>query len=364
MANYPVDPTNPAEPTNARAAGYAAEELRAIKGYLQTLVPSNANRSRNRFCNGAFTFDQRGLGAAFTINSAAETRTLDCFVGTGRVAGGAFTVQQLSTGGPVGSPTFVRCTVATADAAIPSGAAYWTRALLEGRNTDDLGWGAAGALPVSIGFWFRSSITGTFSGSVQNANATRSYPVSWTYPIANVWQFITLPNIPGDITGTWPTTNVRSMNINFCLGAGTAAVGPADVWAAAGHLGVTGTTNLMATLGATFDMALLQFEAGTACTPFEWTPISVGLARVRRYLQTNAYIIRSEAVVTGSIQQWIPFDTPMRTTPTMSLPNVSYTNANSGNWFNANSFGAELNCTVTSVGGFMIISGLVAGAEL
>lgn len=258
--------------------------------FTATATSTRLNINKNRFCNGVFMFDQRGLGTAFTINSAAETRTLDCLTGTGRVAGGVFTVQQIATGGPVGSPTFVRCTVTTADAAIPAANAYWVRALLEGFNTSDLGWGAAGALPISIGFWFRASITGTFSGSVQNAAANRSYPVSWSYPTANVWQFVPLQNIPGDVTGTWPITNVRSMQINFCLGAGTSAVGPANAWAAAGHLGATGTTNLMATSGATFDLALLQPEAGAVCTPFEWIPYQAGLQRVQRYLPTIEYL--------------------------------------------------------------------------
>ena len=297
--------------------------LSPTQALVEEMPPVSA-RNRNRFANGAFVFDQRHAGAAVSVNSAAETRALDCLTGTGRASGGVFTVQRIATGGPVGSPTFVRCTVTTADASIPAANAYFVRALLEGFDTADLGWGAAGALPISVGFWFRASITGTFSGSVQNPAATRSYPVSWSYSTANVWQFVPVQNIPGDTTGTWPATNVRSMQVNFCLGGGTSAVGPANAWAASSAVGVTGTTNLMATSGATFDLAAAQVESGIACTPIESVPYQTGLARVQRYYweigRTGAIDnpLVGFQVSTNIIDFLVACPVPMRSAPTIN----------------------------------------------
>lgn len=244
--------------------------------------------NKNRFANGSFAFDQRNTaGAAVSVTNNVEFRSLDCVVGVGRPSGGVFTVQHITTGGPSGSPTYLRCRVTTIDASIPVDRAYWVRALLEGLDTADLGWGAAGALSVSISFRFRSSITGPFSGSVQNAAAGRSYPFTIPYTVAGVWQEVKIENIPGDTTGTWPINNARSMHINFTLGAGTSTVGTANAWAPSADLGVTGTTNLMATLNATFDLGLLQVERGATCTPFERVPYQAGLARVQRYYEKS-----------------------------------------------------------------------------
>ena len=40
---------------------------------------------------------------------------------------------------------------------------------IEGLNVSDLGWGAAGAATVTLSFWVRSSLTGTFGGSINNS---------------------------------------------------------------------------------------------------------------------------------------------------------------------------------------------------
>ncbi len=243
--------------------------------------------NKNRFANGAFAFDQRNNGAVISVpTGSSDVPTLDC--ARASVTGtGAFTVQQVATSGlgPPGASAFTRMTVTTADPTMAATDQYQFYALIEGVDIADLGWGAAGALPISIGFWFRSSLTGTFSGSIRNAAVARSYPISWTYSVANVWQFVPVPNIPGDTTGAWPTNNARSMIITFSLGAGSNQSGTAGAWTAANLTHVTGAVNLISTNGATMDIALLQVESGTACTPFEWVPYQAGLAKVQRYYE-------------------------------------------------------------------------------
>jgi len=287
--------------------------------------------NKNRFANGAFLFDQRSAGGTVTVSTGAENRALDCFIGAGRLSGGIFSVQQITTAtGPVGSPAcYVRCTVTTIDSSIPSSNAYWVRALIEGADIVDLGWGAAGALPISVSFRFRSSVGGVgvaFSGSIQNSAGTRSYSFSILYPTANVWQEVKIENIPGDtfVSATnWPVANSRSMQINFTLGAGASAVGPAGSWEPTGSLGVTGTTNLMATFGATFDLALLQVERGSACTPYEFVPYQAGLARVSRYLQRlnsgSGVAAIGQAYSTTQAVFVIPHKVPLRTTSSIAF---------------------------------------------
>jgi hypothetical protein len=289
--------------------------------------------NKNRLANGAFVFDQRNNGIPPTINSGAEFRCQDCWTAFGRTSGGAFTVTQQATGGPLlRSPNYSRVQVSIIDTPIP-GTGYIYRALVEGLDIADLGFGASGAKPVSVSFWFRSSLTGTFSGSIYNAPlADRSYAYSWVYSVANVWQKVEIANIPGDVAGTWPNNNSRSLFVNFCIGAAASLLGSAGSWQAATLLGVTGSPNVMATPNATYDIAQVQLEAGTACTPFEWTPYQAGLARVRRYFRayravSNDGVSFSWAGYVGigaGVWATAHFDPPMRTTPTTDLTPATF----------------------------------------
>ncbi|MBY0437372.1 MAG: hypothetical protein K2W80_04200, partial [Burkholderiales bacterium] len=329
---------------------------------LRNPAAQSWSAGRNRLANGAFRHAQGNDGSPFVINNGAENDLQDCWTGTGRLSGGVFTVTQMGAGGPPGMPNYSRCTVTAADAAIPAGNAYWVRTNIEGFDIADLGFGTANAQPISVGFWFRSSLAGTFSGTVTNAAANRAYPFSFVYPAANVWQLVAVPNIPGDTVGTWPNNNVRGMSVNFCLGGGASTLAPAGSWQSGGLLGVTGTTNLMAVNGATFDLAAVQLESGVVCTPFEHVPFAVSFARCRRYVQIGAAIIRSETF--GTAYAWISFDTPMRAAPSISMGPVSYLHASDATWFNANFTGAELTVTAAAVGGYALISNFTARARL
>jgi hypothetical protein len=229
-----------------------------------------------------------------------------------------FTVTQQATGGPINTPNYSRITVTTADAAIGSAQSYTYTALIEGLDVADLGFGTANARAVSIGFWFRSSLTGTFSGSLRNAAVDRSYPISWSYPSANVWQFVPSQNIPGDTAGTWLATAARAWLLTFNVGAGSTLLGAAGAWAAGNLIGTTGSVQLIGTNGATMDIALVQVEAGSTCTSFEWTPYQSGLARVARYLPVIVSSGGSEAIAVGQCTSTtralftIPFSVPTR----------------------------------------------------
>jgi hypothetical protein len=69
-----------------------------------------------------------------------------------------------------------------------------------------LAWGTASASTVTLSFWVRSSLTGTFSGAVLNSATDRSYAFTYTINSANTFEQKTV-TIAGDTSGTWLTTN-------------------------------------------------------------------------------------------------------------------------------------------------------------
>jgi hypothetical protein len=156
------------------------------------------------------------------------------------------------------------------------------RQVIEGFNVADLGWGSADAQTVTLSFWVRSSVTGTFGGAVQNASENRAYAFTYSIAVANTWEKKTI-TIPGDTTGTWAKDNTQGMIINWSLGVGTTYSSTANSWAAQSSFSATGSTALLNTLNATFYITGVQLEAGTVATPFERRSYGHELSLCQRY---------------------------------------------------------------------------------
>jgi len=249
-------------------------------------VDMGSSFKRNRIINGNMLIDQRNAGASITINSDSSKFSVDRWYFQGQNSDGVFTVQQSSVA-PAGFSKSMLLTVTTADTSIGATQTYFYKQSIEGYNVADLGWGAAGASTVTLSFWVRSSLTGTFSGAINNGAFNRSYPFTFTINAANTWEQKTA-TITGDITGTWPTDNSSSLQVYFAVGAGSTYLGTANTWAASGYVGATGQTNLIATNGATFYITGVQLEVGTKATPYEMQIYSDQLAQCQRYYWKTA----------------------------------------------------------------------------
>ena len=239
---------------------------------------------RNRIINGAMVIDQRNAGASKTITDTVNsTYTLDRWQAYGSVAS-KFSVQQ--NAGSVTPPTGYKNYLGVTSLATTSLGAndqYYVGQYIEGYNVADFGFGAAGAATFTISFWVRSSLTGTFGGSVANSAFNRSYPFTYTINSANTWEQKTV-TIAGDTTGTWLTTNGTGLQVNFGLGVGTSLSGTANSWAAAAYVSATGATSVVGTNGATFYITGVQLEKGSTATSFDYRPYGTELALCQRYL--------------------------------------------------------------------------------
>jgi hypothetical protein len=246
---------------------------------------------RNRIINGAMVIDQRN--AVTTVNSPIVTYTLDRWRVDGQSADGVFTVQK-STTAPAGFTNSLLATVTTADASIGANQLYLVSQAIEGFNVADLGFGAAGAQTVTLSFWVRSSVTGTFGGTLMNGAVNYSYPFTFTISSANTFEYKTI-TVAGATAGTWLTDNGVGLRVWFSLGAGSTYLGTSGSWAASGYYGATGQTNLIATNGATFYLTGVQLEKGSTATSFDYRPYGTELALCQRYY----YKTKSTALVTS-----------------------------------------------------------------
>ena len=251
---------------------------------VSNMVPDVALSNRNLIQNGAMRVDQRNAGAAKTIATTANTYTLDRWNAVGQVSDGVFTVQQV-TESPAGFTNSTKITVTTADASIGSTELYLFSQFIEGNNVGHLGFGTADAKTITLSFWVRSSLTGTFGGALNNSANDRNYPFTYSISAADTWEKKTV-TITGDTSGTWLTDTNRGIGLRFQLGAGSSHVDVAGAWTGTSLVfGATGATNLISTLNATFYITGVQLEVGEVATPFEHESYGDTLAKCKRYYQ-------------------------------------------------------------------------------
>jgi len=235
---------------------------------------------KNRIINGQMTFDQRNAGASITFNDGVfpvdrwTTVTTQSSKGTIQQNAGAVTP-------PAGFINYLGFTSSSAYSVL-TGDAFAIQQRIEGLNVSDLAWGTASAVTVTLSFYVRSSLTGTFGGSISNSAQNRSYPFTYTINSANTWEQKSI-TIAGDTSGTWLTTNGIGARINLGLGAGATYSGTAGAWAGATYFSATGATSVVGTNGATFYITGVQLEVGSTATSFDYRPYGTELALCQRY---------------------------------------------------------------------------------
>ena len=282
---------------------------------------------KNRIINGAMVIDQRNAGASITFNDGVFPVDRWTTVATQSSKG---TIQQ--NAGAVTPPAgFINYLGFTSSSAysVLTGDAFAIQQRIEGLNLSDLGWGSANAQTVTLSFWVRSSLTGTFGGVISNSAQNRSYPFTYTISSANTWELETV-TIPGDTSGTWLTTNGIGARLNLGLGAGATYSGTAGAWSGSTLFTATGATSVVGTNGATFYITGVQLEKGSTATSFDYRPYGTELALCQRYYEKtyNIDVVPGAASDLGaslirppstSVNISVPFKVTKRATPSVTV---------------------------------------------
>ena len=317
---------------------------------------------KNRIINGAMVIDQRNAGASVTPTS--ENYTLDRWVSQVSQTS-KFSVQQNagSVTPPAGFKNYLGVTSLSAYT-VTSTDYFTVEQRVEGLNAYDLAWGTASAATVTLSFWVRSSLTGTFGGSILNSAQNRSYPFTYTISSANTWEQKSV-NIAGDTSGTWLTTNGVGIRLFFSMGMGSTYSGTSGSWSGSTFFSATGATSVVGTNGATFYITGVQLEKGSTATSFDYRPYSAELAMCQRYFYQSYpvgsavgsnvgsdkyyYVAVYTAPTTSAQVTSIPFPVTQRATPTVTFYDRAGT---SGQWyfgvFGASEASTSISATVLS----------------
>ncbi len=188
---------------------------------------------------------------------------------------------------PTGSVASLRWSVTSAASALATQYAQ-VQQRIEGTSVYDFAWGSASAKAVTLSFWVRSPVTGTYCASIQNAAQNRSYVAEYTVSAANTWEKKVI-SIAGDTSGTWPTTTSESMRVAFDVGSGANFNTTAGAWQAGNYSRTTNQTNFIGTALSAgvqsndFAISNVQLELGSVATPFEFRPMQAEVALCQRY---------------------------------------------------------------------------------
>jgi hypothetical protein len=336
-----------------------AEKMTTESGY--SLGAGNASSFKNRIINGGMVIDQRNAGAAVTTTG---TYPVDRF--QNQITYGSLSFQQSSTA-PAGFKNSVAVTVTTGgtvSASDRNAFAQW----IEGYNIADLDFGTASAKSVTLSFWVRSSLTGTFSGCLSNNVINRSFVFTYTISAANTWEQKTI-TIVGETTGTWQATTGQGLRVAFDLGTGTDRLtSTTNAWQNSDFRGATGAVQLSNTTGATWFVTGVQLEVGTVATSFDFRSIGTELALCQRYLPAwrgiyNGWCGQNTSTTGGQIN--IPFPVTARTAPTglfiSSVNHLDVTLSNAGAQ-NCTAFTFNVaNDQMAIICNYGVASGLTAG---
>ena len=332
-----------------------------------TCTANITNRSNeNYIINGGCVVDQRNSGSAVTSGFAIDRTQIEGFDG-----GGTGTGQRV-TDSPSGFTHSLKITVTGTDTSLAASDFYTLRHIIEGQNIAHLGFGASGGTSVTLSFFVKSSVTGTFCASLGNGTNNRTMPKEYTISSADTWEKKTL-TFPADTTGTWGTDNGRGFSIRWCMGVGSTRQGTADTYNDSEAHGTANQTNLFATNGATFQITGLKLESGTIATDFEHSSFGQELALCQRYYfnvkgDDDKHVAVGFSAGGGFCLFNFYFPVPMRATPTYtgSATAARFYAANQSADFNLSSMSFTIadNNSISPLMGTLFISttsGMTAG---
>ena len=183
----------------------------------EVLTNSQLGGRRNIVINGAMQVAQRGNQ---NTSNATNTFGVDRF--SVYLRGGAAATVSKDTDVPSGQGFSSSCKIdiTTGDALGTSNDLAVFRQTFEGQDLQQLKKGTSSAEKVTVSFWIKSTITGTYILELNDNDNTRGISKSYTVNSSNTWEHKTI-TFEGDTTGAFDNDNNLSMYLMWALVAGS-----------------------------------------------------------------------------------------------------------------------------------------------
>jgi hypothetical protein len=158
---------------------------------------------------------------------------------------------------------------------------------LEGQDTQQVRKGTADAKQLTLSFWVKSNVTGTYVVELQDTPNVRRVSAAYTVSASATWEQKTI-TFPADTTGVLDNDNTTGLNVHFWLGAGSGYTSGTlnTTWTTPNIADrAVGQTNLAAATNNYWQITGVQLEVGPVATPFEFEPFEATLRKCQRYYQ-------------------------------------------------------------------------------
>lgn len=299
--------------------------LSKIQG-IEGQVTPNLGR-RNLIINGGMQVAQRGTSFSFAHDGTRGAYTVDRFAFSMRSTSDEYdcTVAQVSDG-PAGFSKSLKLTTGTAESAVGSDEYYTIYHPIEAQNLQSLQYGTSDAQTITISFYVKSSLTGTFGFSIYKPdNTERVIARTYTINSANTWEKKTI-TMAGDTSIAINNDNGGGMYVYWLMAAGTLFNSGASTteWANYGSgttwFQASATNNLVTTAGATWQLAGVQLEVNSSATDFEHEDFTTTLKKCERYYQnyvTNVFYFNGTNEPSSEVGNSRVLPTQMRALPTV-----------------------------------------------
>jgi hypothetical protein len=240
---------------------------------------------------------------------------------------GTFT-QSVETDAPTGTGLrkSLKMLCTTADAAPAAADRLYLAQALEGQDVQRIAKGTADAKQLTVSFWVKSNVTGTYIVALYDWDNTRSVSAAYTVSASATWEKKTV-TFPADTTGTLDNDNAESLALWFVLGAGSNRTSGtlATAWESHTQANLApGQTNLAAAINNYWQITGVQLETGSVASPFEFEPYEATLRKCQRYYYLhcsglNKIMFMGANYSATEIDAVCHFPVPMRTGPSLTI---------------------------------------------
>jgi len=269
-------------------------DLGAVTSRLDTVgASSGALSNRNLIINGAMQVNQRGTQTVNTSTTAAYGLDRfrinagggpDNFVGT--------IAQDSDVPSGSGFSNSLKITTTTAESAIAAGEYFYLHQTIEAQNVQQLAYGTSSAKKVTLSFWVKSTITGTFAAGLYKPDSTSQiHNKTYTINDASTWEYKTITYEANTLSGgAIANDNGAGIEVAWHLAVGSNYKGTDTSSGWATYASATwgngqGTDAVITTTNATFQITGVQLEVGDTATDFEHRTFGDELQRCSRYYQ-------------------------------------------------------------------------------